>query len=194
MNRPLDPLTNPEITALLRRSAAGDKSAEGQLWDAIYKTLKRMANRSAAREFRSRRLRPTELVNEFYLRISSGDAIEWKDRRHFFLVAARVIEHILVDTARYAIRVKRGEKAQTAEFEDWMTFVEGKTEKILMINDALSALESEPNGSRTVEVVRLRFYGGFTEKEIGAILGVTERTVKRDWVVAKDFLRAFLTR
>ncbi len=194
MNRPLDPLTNPEITALLQRSAAGDKSAEGQLWDAIYKTLKRMANRSAAREFRSRRLRPTELVNEFYLRISSGDAIEWKDRRHFFLVAARVIEHILVDTARHAIRVKRGENAQTAEFEDWMTFVEGKTEKILMINDALSALESEPNGSRTVEVVRLRFYGGFTEKEIGAILGVTERTVKRDWVVAKDFLRAFLTR
>lgn len=194
MNRPLDPLTNPEITALLRRSAAGDKSAEGQLWDAIYKTLKRMANRSAAREFRTERLRPTELVNEFYLRISSGDAIEWKDRRHFFLVAARVIEHILVDTARHAIRVKRGENTRTAEFEDWMAFVEGKTEQILMINDALSALESEPNGSRIVEVVRLRFYGGFTEMEIGAILGVTERTVKRDWVVAKDFLRAFLTR
>lgn len=194
MNRPLDPLTNPEITALLRRSAAGDKSAEGQLWDAIYKTLKRMANRSAAREFRSERLRPTELVNEFYLRISSGDAIEWKDRRHFFLVAARVIEHILVDTARHAIRVKRGENPRTVEFEDWMAFVEGKTEQILLINDALSALESEPNGSRIVEVVRLRFYGGFTEVEIGAILGVTERTVKRDWVVAKDFLRAFLTR
>lgn len=194
MNRPLDPLTNPEITALLRRSAAGDKSAEGQLWDAIYKTLKGMASRSAAREFRSQRLRPTELVNEFYLRISSGDAIEWKDRRHFFLVAARVIEHILVDTARYAIRIKRGENTQASEFEDWMAFVEGKTEQILMINEGLNALGSEPNGSRIVEVVRLRFYGGFTEKEIGAILGVTERTVKRDWVVAKDFLRAFLTR
>ncbi len=194
MNRPLDPLTNPEITVLLRRSAAGDKSAEGQLWDAIYKTLKRMANHSAAREFRSERLRPTELVNEFYLRISSGDAIEWKDRRHFFLVAARVIEHILVDTARHAVRVKRGENTPTVEFEDWMAFVEGKTEQILLINDALSALESEPNGSRIVEVVRLRFYGGFTEVEIGAILGVTERTVKRDGVVAKDFLRAFLTR
>lgn len=185
---------NDDLTGLLRRAAAGDKDAEQRFWTAVYELIRQMAHRQLANDRLRRQVEPTELVNALYVRIATGEPVEWKDRRHFFLVAARVIRNILVDTARYAQRSKRGDGSSVAEFEDWMTFVEGRADEILIIDDALQSLAKEPShGPRMAEVVNLRYFAGFTEREVGALLGITERTVKRDWFTAKEFFRAYMS-
>jgi RNA polymerase sigma factor (TIGR02999 family) len=177
------------ITALLRRAAQGDKAAEQQLWDLIYNDLRQIANRALSAERSTVPMQATELVNAAFVRLSKGQPIQWQDRKHFFLVSAQVIRHILVDLARYASRKKRGEQPEVTEFEEWMAFVEPNPDHVLLVHSGLSALAAKkPNGNRMQQVVTLRYFAGCTDAEIAALLGASERTVKRDWNDAKAYL------
>jgi RNA polymerase sigma factor (TIGR02999 family) len=149
----------------------------------VYEDLRRLAQRQLARGFRPESVRPTELVHEAYVKLSSGGAEAAADRSHFLAIAARAMRQVLVDEARNRKAVKRGRgwTRATLSGSHWVTDVD--VEELLTLNDALDELDP-----RQRQVVECRFFGGLEEREIAEALGITERTVRRDWVKARAWL------
>jgi len=180
-----------QVTRLLQRVEAGDKSAEDELMGAVYLELKRLARLHMRKERPNHTLQPTELVNEAYLRLANQREAHWKNRTHFFAVAARVMRRILVDHARGKFADKRGGQADFIPIHDGMHFTQVDTEHILALDAALHRLkEQDP---RACTVVELRFFGGLTVEETAEFLGVGARTIKRDWTAARAWLRRELS-
>jgi RNA polymerase sigma factor (TIGR02999 family) len=179
-----------DITVLLRRAADGDASAEETLLTELHGQLRQLAGRHLRRERRDHTLQPTALVNEAYLRLIRGGEHDWHDRVHFFAMASTVMRRILVDHARRRTAGKRGGRAAHEELHDWSVSVNHPPERIIAIDQALTALAHElPRAARVVE---LKFFAGLTDEEAAAALGLSERTVKRDWRDAKARLYAVL--
>jgi RNA polymerase sigma factor (TIGR02999 family) len=181
-----------DITILLNRIASGDRSAEETLFPAIYAELKRMAARYLKRERPGHTLQATALVHEAYLKLVPGSHLAWQNRNHFFAVAARVMRNILVDHARKRCAGKRAGLPIDPLLEYALAFDDSRSEMIVSLNEALNRLESLDQ--RQARIVEMRFFGGMTEAEIGEFLGVSSRTVKRDWAVAKAWLYGELGR
>jgi RNA polymerase sigma factor (TIGR02999 family) len=178
------------ITAILREAREGGESAADRLFPLLYDELHRMAlNQLRGRADRT--LNATALVSEAYLRMVDQTQAEWADRAHFFAYASRAMRAILVDYARRQGAHKRGGHLQRVSLEDRDIPVEAQSELIIALDEALTRLSalSERLG-RTVE---FRFFGGMTEEETAAVLGVSDRTVRRDWIKAKAWLYAELT-
>jgi RNA polymerase sigma-70 factor (ECF subfamily) len=181
-------VSNRDITVLLRRISSGDRSAEEALLPVIYAELKRIASRHLHGERVGHTLQTTELVHEAYFKLVPGAAANWENRNHFFAVAARVMRNILVDRARKNSAGKRGGgRPPDVPLEEGMAFADsGDSERLLALHGALERLEKQD--ARQSRIVEMRFFGGMTEEEIAQVLGISSRTVKREWVVAKAWL------
>ena len=135
-------------------------------------------------------LQATALVNEAYIRLVDGKAVEWHDRAHFLAVAAMAMRHILVDHARERQALKRGGERQRVDLDENALAVEHQSQEVLELDEALMGLARID--ARLAQVVECRFFGGLTEEETAEALGVTARTVRRDWTKAKALLYARL--
>jgi RNA polymerase sigma factor (TIGR02999 family) len=175
------------ITALLHQAAAGDRAAEDELLRTLYAELHQLARRQMRQERREHTLQPTALVNEAYVRLLRGRDADFRDRAHFFAVASTVMRRILVDHARRRSASKRGDGVEPIELrDDDGVALSHRPEIVLAVDRALSELATlHPRQARVVE---LRFFAGMTEEEIGALLEISSRTVKREWTAAKAWL------
>lgn len=175
-----------DVTRLLREWAAGDATALEQLTPAIYAELHRRAHNYMKNERRGHTLQTTALVHEAWLRLADVSIADWKDRAHFFAIAAQTMRHILVDAARARHRVKRGGNAERVDFDQIPDLSSGRDHELIVIDDALHALAKlDP---RKVQVIELRFFGGLSVEETATVLKLSEQTVLRDWRLARVWL------
>lgn len=180
------------ITVLLAQVSAGNREAEVQLIHQVYGELRRLAARYMRAERRDHTLQPTALVNEAYARLSAQPQVAWQNRAHFFATAAQLMRHILVDHARANQAGKRGGVLRQVTLDDAMIQSQNPTVDILALHEALERLALFD--ARQAHAVELHFFGGLNFAEIALMLNVTERTVKRDWRMARDWLKGELSR
>jgi RNA polymerase sigma factor (TIGR02999 family) len=180
------------ITELLLELRHGQTGAVDRLYPLVYEELRRVAHRALRGERTGHTLGTTGLVHEAYMRLADQSRLEYHDRGHFYGIAARAMRHILVDYARRHSAAKRGgADRRVIELDDALLGVEDRADALLELDEALTALEAvDP---RLAQVVQCRFFGGLTEDETGEVLGVTARTVRRDWLKAKGWLYRKLT-
>src|SRR4051812_3436750 len=187
-------MSNPpppaDVTPLLLAWGRGDQAAGEQLLPAIYEELHRQAACAMRREAGEHTLQATALVHEAYLRLVDQRHVDWKKRAHFFAIAAQAMRRVLVDHARGRLAAQRGGAAQHVTLSDVAPAV-GATDvdavEVLALHDALERLaQLDADQARIVE---LRYFGGMSVEETAAALGVSTATVKRDWAVARAWLR-----
>jgi RNA polymerase sigma factor (TIGR02999 family) len=174
-----------EVSALLADLRAGRREALDEMLPIVYQELRR----TARRELRQRpndTLSATALVNELYLKLAGAARADWRDRAHFLAVSAIAMRHILVDRARRRTAGKRGGRDGAITLHDHLAAERDEAESLLELHDALDRLAAVDD--RLARVVECRFFGGMTEPETARALGVTERTVARDWVKARGWL------
>ena len=181
------PLDVGVVTLLLDRIRQGDRAAEAELLPVVYRELRAVARYQMGRERSDHTLQPTALVNEAYLRLfRQGQGLRVADRHQFFALAAAVMRRILVDHARGHRATKRGGGQSRLDIEICDLGSESKPVDVLALDQALERLEKfSPRSSRIIE---LHFFGGFTIDDTAAILGISTRTAKRDWSVARTWL------
>jgi RNA polymerase sigma-70 factor, ECF subfamily len=176
-----------DVTAMLHRWAGGDSVAGDRLACFLYPELKRVARIRMRSERVDHTLQPTALINEFFLVLARQKKFEWKNRTHFLAVASRAMRRLLIDYARLHKSEKRGGLKPKLQIEDLRLHNPCGTLEMLEFNDLLEKLELEE--PRMAKVLELRCFGGLTNAEIGEILGIDERTVSRDWSVARAWLK-----
>lgn len=176
-----------DTTDLLARWGGGDPAALEELIPKLYDELKRRARIQLANERAGHTLEPTALVHEAFLRLGHYDEISWQGRAHFLAVASRVMRQVLVDYARRRNAAKRGGKAIQVTLSDVAAPQRSTAADLIALNDALAELETKD--PRQGQVVEMHYFGGLRHKEIASVLGVSEATVKRDWRVARLWLR-----
>jgi RNA polymerase sigma factor (TIGR02999 family) len=178
--------TQHAVTRALASAASGDHDAANLLWQLTYEELHRIAERHLYRERGDHTLSATALVHEAYVRLIDQTRVEWKDRGHFFAVASQACRRILVDYARKRHAQKRGGAAVKVTLDTGVSQVDEQTEEILALHEALERLGEIDE--RLTKLVELRYFGGLSEEETAESLGVSARTVRRDWVKAKAWL------
>jgi RNA polymerase sigma-70 factor (ECF subfamily) len=184
--------SRPQLTQLLRAWSEGDQSALEQLVPLVYEELHRLARSYLADERRGHTLQATALVNEAYLRLAGSGRADFQDRVHFFAVCARVMRRILLDWARSRRAQKRGSDVPELELQENLAVASSASgDNLVAIDDALKTLAAFD--SRKSQVVELRFFGGLSIKDTAQVLKVSEETVRRDWNLAKSWLREELT-
>lgn len=174
------------VTRALVSAANGDEAAAADLWELTYQELRRIAQRYLHRERNDHTLSATALVHEAYVRLVDQTRIEYRDRAHFFAVASKVCRRILVDYARRRTAEKRGGSRVKVTLDDKAAVVDAQSDELVALNEALERLMTL--NERLGRVVEMRYFGGLSEEETAEILGVTPRTVRRDWAKAKGFL------
>ena len=174
-----------DLSATLTASRQGDAAAMARAFEAAYDELRRVARRQLRRLRPGQTLTTTSLVHEAFVKLVRSP-VDTLDRTHFFALAARAMRQILVDYARERASLKRGGDQRPVPLQDGVIPAESVAEEMLGIDRALTRLESLDE--RLVRVVELRFFGGMTEEETAEALGVTARTVRRDWQKARAFL------
>jgi RNA polymerase sigma factor (TIGR02999 family) len=188
---PGEPTDTQPVTELLLELRGGRGDAMDRLYPLVYDELRRIAGRAVRGERGDHTLGATGLVHEAYLRLADLTRLEYRDRVHFYAIAARAMRRILVDHARRHRAVKRGGGKPVIALEEAVLPVEDRAEALVALDEALRDLEElDP---RLGQVVQYRFFGGLTEEETGELLGVTSRTVRRDWLKAKGWLYHRLT-
>jgi RNA polymerase sigma factor (TIGR02999 family) len=184
-NAPVPPEPQRQITQLLRTWRAGDPRAMDELMPLIYQQLRSVASYYMRQERPDHTLRPTALVHEAYLKLSSADN-DWQDRAHFLAIAAITMRRILVDHARTARRVKRGDGARRVDWEDALLVEQAANPELLDLDAALTRLSQQD--SRKGRLIELLYFGGLTCEECAKILEVSTATVNRDLKLAKAWL------
>ena len=175
-----------DITTQLRAWQAGDPSARERLFPLVYDELRLIAHRQLQRERPGHTLDTTALVHEAYLRLAGSTCQDFSDRAHFFAMAATAMRRILVDYARRYRSEKRGAAPRRVSLTDTMLVAEERADTLLAVDEAL--IELARIDARLSRVVECRFFAGLTEEETAETLGVTSRTVRRDWTKAKGWL------
>jgi RNA polymerase sigma factor (TIGR02999 family) len=175
-----------EVTELLRAWRAGDTRAGDLLVKVLYRELHDMARRRLQSERPGMTLQTTALVHETYLRLVDQRRVDWRDRGHFLALAATMMRRVLVDRARARRAGKRGSGGPAITLTDAASAGVNSADQVLDVNRALERLTAAY--PRPAQVVEMRFFGGLELEEIGAVLGITERTVKRDWAFARAWL------
>ena len=176
-----------EVTQLLIAWSEGDSEALDRLIPLVYQELRQLARHHMRKERAGHTLETTALIHEAYLRLIDAKQVQIKNRAHFFGVSARLMRQILVDAARARGYEKRGGGAQQVSLDAALTVTQKPEADLLAIDEALSALATLD--LRKSQVVEMRFFGGLTETEIATALDVSIETVKRDWRLAKSWLR-----
>ena len=183
--QPNDP-NQQEITGRLIAWNSGESGALESVIDAVYRELRRMADRYLRQESPGHSLQPTALVHEAYLRLIDQSQVTWQNRAHFFGVAAQMMRRILVDHARGKHRTKRGGNERTISLEEVLDVGGGKTPDLVALDEALNTLAEID--LRKSQVIEMRFFGGMSVEETAAALDVSPQTVLRDWKLAKAWL------
>ncbi len=156
----------------------------------VYAELRRLAASYMRRERVDHTLQPTALVHEAYLKLVEQRSVDWQSRAHFFGIAAQVMRRILVDHARGYLRDKRGGGQKPVPIDEALVFAPEQSMELVKIDEALERLTKlDP---RQGKIVELRFFGGLTVEQTADLLGISEKTVKRDWSMAKAWLRGEL--
>jgi RNA polymerase sigma factor (TIGR02999 family) len=177
---------------LLARLKSGDREALDRLMPIVHDELRRLARAHMRRERSEHTLQATALAHEAYMRMVDLDRIDWRDRAHFFAVAAGVMRRILIDHARRRKAQRRGGGARHVPLEEGLLLADDRPEELLALDEALERLAAvDPRQARIVE---LRFFGGLGVEEAAAVMDISPRTVKREWAVARAWLRAELGR
>jgi RNA polymerase sigma factor (TIGR02999 family) len=182
----------PNVTELLRNWSDGDKQAQEKLFQVVYDELHRQAARYLRNEHDGLSLQTTDLIHEAYLRLINQQHVEWQNRLHFFAIAAKVMRRILVDHVRERQAVKRGGSDIRLPLEEALAVLPEQNLDFVALDEALNRLAQID--AQQSEIVELRFFSGLSVEETAQVLDVSERTVKRDWNVAKAWLRRELTR
>jgi RNA polymerase sigma factor (TIGR02999 family) len=177
-----------DITQLLNAWQAGDESALARLMPVVYPELRRIAVRAMCREAVGHTLQPTALVNEAYLRLTQQERTNWRNRMHFFAIAAQLMRRILVDYVRWRQRHGGEHVIITLDVMQDVAAPEpsGNAVDVLALDEALGKLEVL--APRQCRIVELRFFSGLTVEATAEALGISPITVKREWAMAKTFL------
>ncbi|MGA2003683.1 MAG: sigma-70 family RNA polymerase sigma factor [Terriglobales bacterium] len=178
--------TREDVTILLAQLTNGNKDAASRLIPLVYAELKRLAGSYMRRERADHTLQATALVHEAYLKLVEQRSVDWQSRAHFFGIAAQVMRRLLVDHARGHLREKRGGGQDVVPLDEALVFVPEKSLELAKLDDSLKRLTKiDP---RQGQIVELRFFGGLTVEETAEFLGISPKTVKRDWSMAKAWL------
>ncbi len=176
----------PELTQLMSAIEQGDLKSAEQLLPLIYDELRKVAAHKLSLLPPGQTLQATALVHEAYLRLLGGEQEQWQNRRHFFAAAAEAMRHILIDRARRRSRLRHGADAERVDLDQIEIPEPAKDEVLLQLNDALDELQTM--SPERAEIVKLRFFAGFSETETAALLNLSERSVQRHWSCAKAWL------
>lgn len=179
-----------EVTGLLLEYAQGSQEAADKLIPVVYEELKRLARDYMRRENPNHTLQTTALVHEAYLKLVRQKDVNWQGRAHFIGVAAQLMRRILIDHAKGRLREKRGGEQVVVPLNEALTFSPERSEGLLKLDEALERLSKLD--ARQSRIVELRFFGGLSIEETAEFLGISPKTVKRDWTVAKAWLRSEL--
>jgi RNA polymerase sigma factor (TIGR02999 family) len=179
-----------DVTRLLDAARAGDRAALDRLFATVYAELHALARHQLAGRAAGATLSTTVLVHEAYLKLVGGAIVDYRDRRHFFALAARAMRQIIIDGARRARAQKRGGEMIRIVLDPSRiasgTSAEADAAELIALDDALTALENL--SERLARIVELRFFAGLSVEETGDVLELSPRTVKRDWRKARAFL------
>ena len=182
--------SNSEIRNLLAAIRRGEPDAEAEFVAAVYHDFHAIAKQLMMHERPNHTLQPTALVHEAYLRLLHGRRADWQSRAHFLAAASIVMRRILVDHARKRSAGKRDGGKRRVELDDFMAATSPRLDQLLILDEALARLaEWDHRQARLVEMI---YFGGLTEKEAATVLGVSERTVNRDWSAARAWLQGQL--
>ena len=173
-------------TLIMKTLQTDDAAAAGQLLALVYEELRRIAAFKMAQESPGHTLQPTALVHEAWLRIMQGGSPRFENRTHFFAVAAEAMRRILIDRARRKRAVRHGGKLDRVDLEEFDLAVPDADDQMLAVSEALDRLAAEHPVQ--AEVVKLRYFVGLTNEEIGQLLDISGSTVKNYWVFARAWL------
>ena len=175
-----------DVTLLLKQLSEGNRNVLDDLVPVVYGELRRLAASYMRRERPDHTLQTTALVHEAYLQLVGQERAHWKNRSHFFGVAAQLMRRILVDHARAHGAAKRGGPATKIPFDDAIVLAHEQTGDLLAIDELLTRLAAiDP---QQVRIIELRFFAGLSIDETAQVMGISDRTVKRDWAMAKAWL------
>jgi RNA polymerase sigma factor (TIGR02999 family) len=178
--------SSPQVTQLLVDWKNGDQQAIGRLTPIIYDELRRLAAHYLRDEHAAETLQPTALVHEAYIRLVGQNMPDWEGRSHFLGVAAHLMRQVLVDHARRHRSAKRGDGAPALPLDEGMSFAASKSNEVIALDDALSALAAvDP---RKAKVIELRYFGGFSVEETAQALDISVATVGREQRLAEAWL------
>jgi RNA polymerase sigma factor (TIGR02999 family) len=175
-----------ELTILLNRMQHGDGEAAEQAVSLIYEELHHIASREMGRERVGHTLQTTALIHEAYLRLVGNDSLEIRNREHFFAIASRQMRRILVDHARSSGAQMRGGGAVHVNLDGIVLAGKNSDTEVLLLDETLKDLEHlDP---RAAKIVELRYFGGYTDKEVADALGISVASIRRDWEFARSWL------
>jgi RNA polymerase sigma factor (TIGR02999 family) len=187
---PQEPPAPGDVTAILQRASAGDRAALDQVFPLVYDQLRRLARGKLAGQPAGRTLTTTVLIHEVYLRLIDQRHARFEDRARFYAYAATVMRAVLVDEARARGAGKRGGGWTLVELDERDLPVDTQADLVLAIHEALSQLAIAD--ARLAHLVECRFFGGMSDGDVAQALGVTDRTVRRDWLKARTWLHSRL--
>jgi len=176
-----------EINFLLDQYRNGQTEGFEKLMALVYDDLRKLAAWQLQSERPDHTLQPTALVHEVYLKLAARNPVEWQNKAHFFALAAQVMRHILVDYARTQRREKRGGVQTKIALEDALNLSSPSEPELIALDEALNAL-SEKDQRKSL-IVELRYFGGLSIEETAEALGVSTTTIRREWTMAKAWLR-----
>jgi RNA polymerase sigma factor (TIGR02999 family) len=175
------------VTQLLDKCEPGDRPAGEQLFEDVYTELRALAARYLHRERKNHTLQPTALVHEAYLKLVGHTRVAWQGRAHFLAVAAQAMRQILVDHARRHRAAKRGGHRHRIALDDNLVVKSSRDVDLLVMEDALTKLTKlDP---RQAQMVELRFFGGLSVAEVAKVMGLSKRSVEREWTMVRAWLR-----
>ena len=175
------------ITHLLKEWGEGDQQALDELTPLVYEELRQQAARYLRKERPNHSLQATALINEAFLRLIDVKDVQWQNRAHFFAIAANLMRRVLVDHARRRDAEKRGGSQVCLTLDERLAWANEPDVDLLAIDEALDRLALIDE--QQARIVELRFFSGLTVEETATALGVSPKTVKRDWSVARAWLK-----
>jgi RNA polymerase sigma factor (TIGR02999 family) len=184
-------LRNSPVTRSLQEVRAGKDGAFEELVGLLYDDLRMLAAHHLDHNAAHRTLNPTGLVHEAYLKLAKQEDLKWEDRSHFFAACSVIMRNIVIDFARRKKASKRGGGAEPVTLDEQEIRIDSQVDELLMLDQALDRLAGY--GERLPRVVECRFFAGLTESETADALGISERTVRRDWIKARALLQELLS-
>lgn len=176
----------PDVTKLLIRVNEGEQEALQELLPMVYDNLLAIARNQLNREYGDHTLNKADLVHEVFIKLAEGTSVDWQNRGHFYAVAAKAMRQILTDYARKKVAQKRGGKSDRITLDEHVININKQAEELIEIDEALEDLFLL--NDRLAKIVELRFYAGLSMQETGNTLGISEKTVSRDWAKARAWL------
>lgn len=185
----MDP-SSSDVTVLLSALQKGDPDAASKLIPLVYNELRRLAGHYMRQERPNHTLQATALVHEAYLKLINQRSVDWQGRAHFFGIAAQLMRRILIDHARGHLREKRGGAQKALPLDEALVLSPEQSSELINLDEALQRLAKLD--ARQSRIVELRFFGGLSVEETAEFLGISSKTVKRDWSLAKAWLHGEL--